>query len=284
MAMRAPVHTRAPRFRLSASAFAAACAVLATDPTWAQEAAQQRVEVTGTAIKRIDGETALPVQVIDRKAIERSGAINVEQLLQSVSAAASSGGLTSSSASGATTGGISAISLRGLTSIRTLVLINGRRIAPYGIGFTGDSVSVDVNSIPLAAIDRVEVLKDGASAVYGSDAVAGVVNFILRSDFRGGELALTAGDTREGGASSKRAAATWGFGDLGKDRFNLMVTASFQKESGLRGADRDFARSGINVEQGNDTSSGNTFPANIDRKSTRLNSSHRYISRMPSSA
>ncbi|HSW08505.1 TonB-dependent receptor [Aquabacterium sp.] len=223
----------------------------------------QRVEITGSSIKRIDGETALPVQVIDRKAIERSGAVNVEQLLQSVSAVASAGGLTSSSASGATTGGISAISLRGLTSIRTLVLLNGRRIAPYGIGFTGDSVSVDVNSIPLAAIERVEILKDGASAVYGSDAIAGVVNFILRSEHRGGELSLTAGDTTQGGAALQRAAATWGFGELAKDRFNVMVTASFQKEGGLRGADRDFARSGINVAQGNDTSSGNTFPANI---------------------
>jgi len=223
----------------------------------------QRVEITGSSIKRIDGETALPVQVIDRKAIERSGAVNVEQLLQTVTAVASSGGLTASSASGATTGGISAISLRGLTSIRTLVLINGRRIAPYGIGFTGDSVSVDVNSIPLAAIDRIEILKDGASAVYGSDAVAGVVNFILRNDYKGGELSLTAGDTTQGGGSLKRAAATWGFGDLAKDRFNVMVTASFQKESGLRGGDREFSKSGINVPQGNDVSSGNTFPANI---------------------
>ncbi|WP_395700614.1 TonB-dependent receptor [Aquabacterium sp.] len=225
--------------------------------------APQRVEITGSSIKRIDGESALPVQIIDRKTIERSGAVNVEQLLQSITAVASSGGITSSSASGSTTGGISAISLRGLTSLRTLVLLNGRRIAPYGIGFTGDSVSVDVNSIPLAAIERVEVLKDGASAVYGSDAIAGVVNFILRSDYRGGEVALTAGDTTQGGASLKRGALTWGFGDLGKDRFNVMVTASLQKEGGLRGADREFAKSGINVAQGNDVTSGNTFPANI---------------------
>ncbi|NRF68424.1 TonB-dependent receptor [Aquincola sp. S2] len=257
------------RSRITARASRAACLGLAaTVPATllAQQqapATPQRVEITGSSIKRIDGETALPVQVIDRKAIERSGVLNVEQLLQQVSAAASSGGLTSSSASGATTGGISAISLRGLTSLRTLVLINGRRIAPYGVGFTGDSVSVDVNSIPLAAIERVEVLKDGASAVYGSDAVAGVVNFILRNEVRGGELALTAGDTTQGGASSKRASALWGFGDLGSDRFNIMAMASFNKEGGLRGADRDFARSGINVEHGNDTSSGNTFPANI---------------------
>ena len=248
-----------------ARAVRAAClSLLAASPALvaAQESAQ-RVEITGSSIKRIDGETALPVQIIDRKAIERSGVLNVEQLMQSVTAVASSGGLTSSSASGATTGGISAISLRGLSSLRTLVLINGRRIAPYGVGFTGDSVSVDVNSIPLAAIDRVEVLKDGASAVYGSDAVAGVVNFILRSDYRGGELTLTAGDSQHGGAASKRAAATWGVGELARDKYNFMLMGSFQKEDGLFGAQRAFARSGINVEQGNDTSSGNTFPANI---------------------
>jgi iron complex outermembrane recepter protein len=254
------------RLRTTARAARAACVgltVLLPAAAFAQQPAPQRVEITGSSIKRIDGETALPVQVIDRKAIERSGVLNVEQLLQQVSAAASSGGLASSSASGATTGGISAISLRGLTSLRTLVLINGRRIAPYGVGFTGDSVSVDVNSIPLAAIDRVEVLKDGASAVYGSDAVAGVVNFILRNEHRGGEVSLTAGDTTQGGASSKRASLLWGLGDLSTDRFNVMAMASFNKEGGLRGADRDFARSGINVAQGNDVTSGNTFPANI---------------------
>ena len=238
-------------------------AALAATPLLAVAQDNQRVEITGSSIKRIDGETALPVQIISRKEIERSGALNVEQLLQSVTSLSSSGGLTSSSASGATTGGISAISLRGLTSIRTLVLINGRRIAPYGIGFTGDSVSVDVNSIPLSAIDRVEVLKDGASAVYGSDAVAGVVNFILRNAWQGGELALNAGNTTQGGAASQRLSGTWGFGDIARDRFNVMLMASLQKEGGLRGADRDFAKSGVNVSAGNDTSSGNTFPANI---------------------
>ena len=122
---------------------------------WAQDpSAQQlqRVEITGSSIKRIDAETALPVQVITREEIQRSGATNVEQLLQTISSISSSGGVDRGlGVSGATTGGISAVSLRGLTSLRTLVLLNGRRIAPYGIGFTGDSVSVDVNSDPAGA-------------------------------------------------------------------------------------------------------------------------------------
>ena len=242
--------------------------LIATIPAqaWAQDTSQQmqRVEITGSSIKRIDAESALPVQVITRDQIQRSGATNVEQLLQTISSISSSGGLTTASASGATTGGISAVSLHGLTSIRTLVLLNGRRIAPYGIGFTGDSVSVDVNSIPLAAIERVEVLKDGASAVYGSDAIAGVVNFILRQEFKGVELTAEYGDTTQGGANFKRATGTFGFGNLATDRFNVMVVGSYQKEGALFGRDRmDFAGRAYNVEHTNDTTSGNTFPGNI---------------------
>src|SRR5258706_5657420 len=166
----------------------------------------ERVEITGSSIKRIEGEGALPVQVLTRDDIQKTGAATVEQLMQTISAAASSGGLTTATGASATTGGISAISLRGLTSLRTLVLLNGRRIAPYGIGFTNDSVSVDVNSIPIAAIERVEILKDGASAIYGSDAIAGVVHFILRKDYSGTELNAQYGDTSGGVASTHRVA------------------------------------------------------------------------------
>src|SRR5262245_44087464 len=228
----------------------------------AQDSAQ-RVEITGSSIKRTDAETALPVQVLTRKEIAATGAVNVEQLLQTVSAMTSSGATVNSSASGATTGGLSGISLRGLTSLRTLVLINGRRIAPYGIGFVGDSVSVDVNSIPLSAIERVEVLKDGASAIYGSDAIAGVVNFILRKDYNGLELSADFGDTTQGGANYKRATITWGKGDISSDKYNFMVPASYQKEGALFGRDRDFASRGYNVDANNDTTSFNTFPANF---------------------
>jgi iron complex outermembrane receptor protein len=244
---------------------AAACAVqaliaaLAAQPASAQES--QRIEITGSSIKRIDAETALPVQVLTRQDIQKSGATNVEQLMLTIGANTSSGAQMANAASGATTGSISSISLRGLTSIRTLVLVNGRRVAPYGIGFVGDSVSVDVGSIPIAMIDRIEVLKDGASAIYGSDAIAGVVNFILRRDFTGGELQLDAGDTQEGGAASKRAAATFGFGD--GNRWNIVLSGSFQKDSALLGRDRDFASVGYSLPNGNDPTSFHTFPANV---------------------
>jgi iron complex outermembrane recepter protein len=245
---------------MNRSCIAAAAALAVAWPAFGQEA--QRIEITGSSIKRIDAETALPVQVLTRQDIQKSGATNVEQLMLTLGANTSSGALMANGASGATTGSISSISLRGLTSIRTLVLINGRRVAPYGVGFTGDSVSVDVGSIPIAMIDRVEVLKDGASAVYGSDAVAGVVNFILRKDYSGGEVQLDVGDTQQGGAASKRAALTVGFGD--GNRWNVMLSGSVQRDDALIGRDRDFASVGYSFANGNNPTSFHPFPANFD--------------------
>ena len=250
------------RTKLCTSLMIAFGSGIAAVPAIAQQTLE-RVEITGSSIKRIDAETALPVQVITREQIQKTGATNVEQLLQTISAISSSGGLTASSASGATTGGISAVSLRGLSSLRTLVLLNGRRIAPYGVGFTQDSVSVDVNSIPLSAIERIEVLKDGASAIYGSDAIAGVINFILRQEFKGIEVTAEYGDTTQGGANFKRISGIAGFGDLASDRFNVMIAGSYQKEGKLFGAQRSFAKTDIHEFEGNDTTSGNTFPGNI---------------------
>lgn len=250
-----------PRPSATAAAARALLVACAVPLAYAQDV--QRIEITGSSIKRIDAETSVPVQVITRRDIEKSGANNVEQLMQTVSAAVSSGALMGNASSGATTGSISSISLRGLTSLRTLVLINGRRIAPYGIGFTGDSVSVDVSSIPVSAIDRVEILKDGASAIYGSDAVAGVVNFILRRDYTGGELSVDVGDSQQGGANTARVSVTTGFGDLGRDKYNLMLSGTVVKEGALFGRDRDFANVGYNVEAANDPTSFHPFPANI---------------------
>lgn len=250
--------------KISASLIAAfgSGLLFATTSTVAQEA--QRVEITGSAIKRVDAETALPVQVMNREDIKRTGAVNVEQLVQTISAASSNGNQVGSSASGATTGGISSISLRGLTSLRTLVLLNGKRLAPYGMGFTNDSVSVDISSIPIAAVERVEILKDGASSLYGSDAIAGVVNFILRKDFAGLELGAEYGIPTKGSkGDTKRASLAWGLGNVDSDKYNVMIVATLQKESSLFGRDRSFARTSINEKELNDTSSGNTFPANI---------------------
>jgi iron complex outermembrane receptor protein len=202
----------------------------------------ERVEITGSSIKRIDAETALPVTIMTREEISRSGVTSTEQLLQTISATSGQGGLNNSTGAGNSTYGQSSVSLRGLGEDRTLVLVNGRRLVPFAAGNGG---SVNINSIPLAAIERVEVLKDGSSAVYGSDAIAGVVNFILKQDFKGLELGATYGTpTRSGGGKNTRATIVGGFGDLATNRFNVTLSAALEKETLLFARDRNFARTG----------------------------------------
>ena len=241
-------------------------AALVSVPAFAQDVQRgEKVEVTGSSIKRIDAETALPVQVVTRQDIQRLAPQNTEDLLRSISATNTTGALQASNLSGAATSGASTVSLRGLGSKRTLVLVNGRRITPFGgVAGGGGAASVDVNSIPIAAIERVEVLKDGASAVYGSDAVAGVINFILRKDYVGAELTVGYGQTTHGGdGRSYDTSALVGFGDLQKDRFNVMINASYNKEDAIYGRQRNYANSSVNVGAGNDTTSGNTYPGTI---------------------
>lgn len=225
----------------------------------------ERVEVTGSSIKRIDAESALPVQVITREDIRKIAPQNVEELLRTLSVTNSVGNLTTSTGSGATTGGVSTVSLRGLGSTRTLVLVNGRRMPSFGGVAGGGAVSsVDVNSIPLAAIERVEVLKDGASAIYGSDAIAGVINFILRSDYTGVLAEAQYGQsTHSGDGKSYSGDVVLGFGSLQKDKFNVMLTASESKDAAIYGAQRKYAATSVGLNGDNDSTSGNTYPANI---------------------
>ena len=119
--------------------------------------------------------------------------------------------------------GFTAASLRGLGSQRTLVLMNGRRLAPYALS---GGQSVDLSGIPASAIERVEVLKDGASAVYGTDAIGGVINFILRKDYQGAEVNTNYYATDEGGGNNWRVSGTAGLGDLAKDKYNFFVSAT----------------------------------------------------------
>src|SRR2546430_3960502 len=235
--------------------------VLAASPALAQQPVE-RVEITGSALKRIDAETALPVQIINREEIDKTGAANVEQFLQAVGVAIQgNSNSVAATASGATSGGVSSVSLRGLGSQRTLVLIDGKRVA--GGGTITDSVTVDVNMIPASAIERIEVLKDGASAIYGSDAIGGVINFILRKDYRGGEVTAHADITQHPGARGGGLNALIGWGDMATQRFSATLIADFRHEDALFGRQRDFASKGINPQFFNDTSSGNTFPANF---------------------
>ena len=217
---------------------------LASLPSLAQQAAApaqlDRVEVTGSAIKRIEGEGATQVQILSRQDIDRLGVQTAEELLRTISAMSSAGQTQLSMGAGLGTYGFSGVSLRGLGEERTLVLMNGKRLAPQaGLGGT----AVNVNGIPLAAIERVEVLKDGASAIYGSDAIAGVVNFIMVKSFEGLQLGGTYGTPMSsGGGQNYNVNALFGLGDMTKDKYSLAVSAQWQKTEQLFGADRDFAK------------------------------------------
>lgn len=228
------------RSRMGAAVLAA-CSAGLTAPQWAfaQEAQRlERVEVTGSSIKRVDAETALPVTVVSRGDIERSGVRTTEELVAQLTTVTSAGGQVNAGVSGLATYGLSAVSMRGLGSQRTLVLVNGRRLAV----FAGSGAAVNVNAIPLESIDRVEVLQDGASGVYGSDAIAGVMNFILRKDVEGVEVSATHGQpTRGGGAKNDKLSVVAGFGNYDRDRFSVTLSAGYEKEGNLLGASRAYA-------------------------------------------
>jgi iron complex outermembrane receptor protein len=217
-----------------------------------------RVTVTGTNIKKLADEGALPVVVITRDDIEKQGIQNAAQLVDRLSQNSSIGGLTLAGSEGGTNVGYSSASLRGLGGSRTLVLMNGKRIA--NTSFSGSSV--DINSIPLSAIERVEVLTDGASAVYGSDAIAGVINFIMRKDFAGVEATAYYGDSEDGGGKAQRYNVSAGWGDLVKDKFNVFGTVDYNKIDNIAASQREFSKTAY-IPGVIDKTSGNSIPGNV---------------------
>ncbi|MEO6929875.1 MAG: TonB-dependent receptor [Casimicrobiaceae bacterium] len=216
------------------------------------------IEVTGSSIKRTDIESALPVQVINREDIERSGATTASQLLGLVSANLI-GATDATSVGNPTSPGFASANLRGLGSGSTLVLINGRRAANYAF----DGSAVDLNSIPLAAVQRVEILKDGASAIYGADAVAGVINFILRKDYTGAQVTANSMETQHGGGDRQQATASFGYGNLGIDRFNVFATFDWQRSQALAATARPYSRSAYIPGENVNVLTKPTFPANV---------------------
>jgi iron complex outermembrane recepter protein len=216
------------------SGLALALGLVFAAPTLAQQqsAAQlDRVVVTGSSIKRLESETALPVSVITREQILKSGATTVEDILRRVTASTA---MLSDSTQGAGYATSNA-NMRGLGANSTLVLLNGRRLAGHPFGSIGGSVAVDLNSIPFAAIDRIEVLRDGASAIYGTDAVGGVINFITRKDYQRGEISARYYEPEETkGGKEHGGSIAYGMGDLNKDGYNLMVTANIKEQTRLQ--------------------------------------------------
>ncbi|MFT5960629.1 MAG: iron complex outermembrane receptor protein, partial [Burkholderiaceae bacterium] len=211
-------------------------------PALAQEAAAtQRVEVTGSNIRRAQAETASAVQILSRTDIEKSGKASVAELLQSL--AVDNQGSVPTTFGNGFAAGASGISLRGLGTASTLVLVNGRRVAPYGLADDGQKVFADLNLIPLEAVERVEILKDGASAIYGSDAIAGVVNVILRKDYKGTTAKISYGQTASyGDGKDVRATITHGFGDIDTDKYNVLLNFEYGNKGDAYYRDRSDRR------------------------------------------
>lgn len=249
---------------ISAAVRAMLCGIAATLPAHAiaqQQQQLERVEITGSAIRRIDAEGALPVTVLKREDIERSGAATVTELIQMLPSM--QGFTTASQSVNGGGGGTTTASLHGLGSAYTLVLLNGRRVAPFNTGST-----VNLESLPLSAVERVEVLTDGASALYGSDAIGGVVNFILRRNTTEGEVSVSASLVEQGGGERKSASVTKGFGDLDRNGFNLLASLSVERQNQLKAIDRPFSKSGIvrNIDGQNvamQLISSNSVPGNV---------------------
>ncbi len=174
-------------------AFAQEPSPAANQPAGATAEAE-RIIVTGSNIPTAQEVGPNPVLNINRDLINKSGERTAEELIKNLPVANGGGVPISNNATGFTPGA-SAISLRGLGPEATLVLIDGRRIAPYPIGNGGTSSFFDLRSIPEAAIESIEILKDGASTTYGADAIAGVVNIKLRKDYQGAEASIEYGNT-----------------------------------------------------------------------------------------
>ncbi len=205
------------------------------------QSGEQRVTITGSSIKRIASEGALPVQIIRRSDLDREGITSAEQVILMLSTngngldnLASNADVVSGAARG--TNGATSANLRGQGANATLILLNGRRVAAHGL----NGAAVDLNQIPLAAVDRIEILKDGASAIYGTDAIGGVINFILRSNYSGLSGQAVADVTQAGGGNIFRGSLVGGLGDIDRDGFNLLGTVAYSDNKALRGDQRDF--------------------------------------------
>ena len=246
--------------------FAGAASTLAIAPAFAQEESKEEaktldaIEVTGSRIKRAAVEGALPVTVINRADIDTSGKVSVAELLQS-STFNSFGSFVPSSGSSAQS--FSELSLRGLGGGRTLILIDGRRAPTSPQAGEGQ----DLNSIPLAAVERIEILSDGASAIYGADAMGGVINIITRRDFNGVELTYGKGDSQRGGDTDQASAL---FGVSG-ERGRLIGGVSYNNRGITYNSDLEWVGAGAS------SYSNNYYNFALDANGNRAPTSRRSI-------
>src|SRR5688500_5557687 len=205
-----------------------------------------RIEVTGSRIKRTDIETSQPVFTLNRDEIQAQGLTSIGDVIQNLTAQGSTLNTTMNNGGN----GETRVSLRNLGSQRTLVLVNGKR----WVGGTGLGGAIDLNTIPTAAVERIEVLKDGASTIYGSDAIAGVVNVILRQNFEGAEVNAYLGQFDKGDGTRQSYDFTIG---SASDRFTAMLGFGYVKEEPVMAGDREISAEPV-YRTGNAFGSGTT--------------------------
>jgi iron complex outermembrane receptor protein len=213
---------------------------LGMQAAFAQQAEQpvQRVEITGSSIKRIAAEAALPVQTFSQKDIQRTGVTSVTDFIQQLPVM--QGFSVAADSVGGGGGGITSASIHGVGETYTLVLVNGRRIAPANSG-----TIIDISTIPLAAVERIEVLTDGASSLYGADAIAGVVNFIMKKGAAPLTVEAKLSSPQHPGAKDRTWSISKGFGDYEADGYSLFMSYNHQGQDRLKASQRDFASTGI---------------------------------------
>jgi iron complex outermembrane receptor protein len=204
----------------------------------------QEIVVTGSMIKRVNAETAEAITILKSDDLKAQGIENVEQALNTLTSANPS--VNIASAVGTFSGGGTYANMRGLGNGRTLVLLDGQRLAPNAFNGLG----VDLSGIPFSAIDSLEVLREGASALYGSDAIAGVINFKTKQNFQGGQVQVNFDHPQEAGGGSGEADFTFGHGDLASDGYNFLITASYTKQEELQATQRGFSAYGFNPAGG----------------------------------
>jgi iron complex outermembrane recepter protein len=206
----------------------------------ATEGELEEVTVTGSILRRTDAETPSPISVISEETMAERGINTVSEAMQRMPSN-NAGTITS----GWNTGfnfatGATAPALRGLTVQSTLSVADGLRMAPYPLADDGQRNFVDLNTIPSAIVEKIEVLRDGASSTYGADAIAGVVNVITKKEIQGLHVDGSYGISQEGDGNEARAALTWGKGDLQSDGYNFYISAEYQKQEELRARDRGY--------------------------------------------
>jgi iron complex outermembrane receptor protein len=229
----------------------------------------QEVVITGSLISRTDHETPSPVQILSSEQIQHSGYTDISDILRNISA---NGANTLSQAfPGAFASGASGVSLRGLTVADTLTLIDGHRTVDYPLADDNQRAFVDISAIPINAIDRVEVLKDGASSIYGAQAIGGVVNVVLKKTYTGAEFTAEGGTSEKNDGTLEHFAGIYGLGDLGSDGWNGWLAVDFHHQDQIRASNRDglFANldwapyGGVNTTPGRSDNPFFPFPSSI---------------------